>query len=462
MWYRMSGGRALRIGIALSVLSSVLVFTVGFEGVAFGARPLSMHKTAGWLRGTGTRGVPLGARTPVLVAAPTSRRHRGAFSCQEPGAEYQCYGPSQVRTAYGFRHLLNEGKDGAGRTIVIIDGSQDPTLTSDLGNFDSAFGLPAPPSFEIVAPFGITPWDPEAEPVQIIASAEIALDVEWSHAIAPGAKIVLALAPTNSSSDFAATERYVIEHNLGDVMSMSFGETEGCETPAVQEEEHNDFQAAVENGTTLVASTGDTGAAEYNCEETGFLPTPGVSTPSTDPNVTAVGGTTLIASLRSGRYESESVWNESAEPEGGGAGKGGFSSLYAPPGFQQGIPGITTQRGVPDASYNASVHHGVVVVWGSSGEENEDWVFGGTSAGAPQWAGLVAIADQAAGRRLGNINPTLYAIAKGKRYARSFHDITVGNNDFPPVTGYAATPGWDAASGWGTPRASKLVRELSR
>jgi subtilase family serine protease len=440
----------------LCLVGMLIALLTGFGTAAFGATPIALGPALPGGSRSGVEHMSVQEGPPVRPAGRARPDTGARFHCQEPGAEYECYGPRQIRTAYRFNALLKAGKDGSGETIVIIDGSQSPTLSSDLASFDSAFGLPAP-NLEIVAPFGITPWDPSAEPIQIVASAEISLDVEWAHAIAPGAKLVLALAPTNSNADFVATERYVIEHNLGDVISMSFGETEGCEAPTLQEEEHDLFKTAVDQGMTVIASAGDFGSAEFNCEETGFLPAPTVATPASDPNVTAVGGTALIARLRSGKYESESVWNEESEGEAGG---GGFSLLYPAPKYQQGVSGITSQRGVPDISYDGANHGGVVVAWGSSGEPNEFWVFGGTSAGAPQWAALTAIADQVAQRRLGNINPALYAIGKSNRAPQAFHDITVGNNDFPPVTGYAAAPGWDAASGWGSPQASKLVKDL--
>jgi subtilase family serine protease len=339
---------------------------------------------------------------------------------------------------------------------VIIDAFQDPTLGKDLAAYDSTFKLPPPPSFEIVAPFGITPFDSSNEN-QVGWSGEIALDVEWAHAIAPAAKLVLALSPSDSAADTLATQRYVIKQNLGDVVSMSFAETEECDP--VAEEEHALFKQAVNRGITLVAGAGDLGASSFNCTFTGFLTHRAVALPASDPNVTAVGGTNLIASLSTGRYESESVWNE---PQESAAGGGGFSSLYPAPNYQTGVSAISSQRGVPDVAYSASFRRGVIVAWGSSSEPSfEFWNFGGTSAGTPQWAALAAIADQVAQRRLGNINPALYTLGKSHAAANTYHDITVGNNDFPPVTGYAATPGWDPASGWGSPIASSLVEALA-
>jgi subtilase family serine protease len=437
MWRKSCLNRASWVTVTLIAVG------VGSGGTALAARPLV--------------GGPAFPRLDRRLAAPAGQERGRRFHCQKSGAEYECYGPLQIRTAYQFDGLLREGKDGSGQTIVIIDAFQDPTLSRDLASFDSAFKLATPSSFQVVAPFGTTPFEP-ADPNQVGWSAEIALDVEWAHAIAPGAKLVLALAPNNSDRALIATERYVVEQNLGDVISMSYAETEGCDPVALTEEEHAVFKSAVNQGITSVAGAGDFGSAELNCEETAFLPYPAVVTPASDPNVTAVGGTNLIASLTTGQYESESVWNE---PEEKAAGGGGFSSLYAAPRYQKNVNGITSKRGIPDVTYSASAHHGVVVAWGSSGEPFEFWNFFGTSAGTPQWAGLTAIADQVAQRHLGNINPALYAIGQGKRAGAAFHDIAVGNNAFESVPGYTATPGWDAASGWGSPRAANLVATLA-
>ncbi len=390
------------------------------------------------------------------------RPQGGRFPCQKRSAEYVCYGPRQVRAAYRFAPLIRKGDDGTGETIVIIDPFQDPTIEHDLALFDSTFKLSAPPSFEVVAPFGLTPFEASNEE-ELGTAEEIAIDVEWSHAIAPGAKIVLALAPSNADENMVAVERYVVDHDLGDVVSMSYIETEGCESPSLQEEEHAVYREGVEHGMTFVAGAGDWGAASFNCEFTAANSHPAVGVPASDPDVTSVGGTMLKADLYTGTYRSESVWNEvqSGWPELA-AGGGGFSSIYPAPPYQKGIPAISTQRGVPDVAYGAAAHGGFLVATttGFYPEDPIDFHYG-TSCGAPQWAGLVAIADQLAGRQLGNINPALYEIAEGADYHKTFHDITEGNNSYAPVTGYTAAPGWDPASGWGSPIAARLVPLLA-
>ncbi len=401
-----------------------------------------------------------GLRQPAISLAgsvrPAGSPLAHPFHCQLPAAEFHCYTPHQLRAAYGTNGLLRNGHDGAGRTIVVIDAFQDPTIGRDLAMFDERMEIPAPPAFEIVAPAGITPFNPSNEN-QVGWAGEVALDVEWAHAIAPAARIVLALSPSDDESDLIATEQYVIGHRLGDVVSMSYMGAEQCSQAKLVSEEREAFAEAGEAGITLLASSGDSGATQLNCEANGLLGERAVGIPSTDPYVTAVGGTDLLASHITGRYISESVWDEPENQEGGG---GGYSVLFAEPHYQE-TAQQTGARGVPDVSYSASARNGAVVAWGSSGEENEFWIFSGTSLGSPQWAGLVAIADQMAGRSLGNVNPALYAIGAGAHYTHSFNDVTTGENGMPPVPGYPAAPGWDPATGLGTPKARMLIRELA-
>jgi subtilase family serine protease len=336
-------------------------------------------------------------------------------------------------------------------TIVIIDAFQDPTITDDLARFDTIAGLAPPPSFKIYAPFGVTPYDLNNADQQIWSS-EIALDVEWAHAIAPQAKINLVLAPSDTDAEIATVEKYVADRHLGDVLSMSYVDAELCQPPAVRTEEHAAFQTAVSKGMTLVAGSGDWGAAEFTCDGNSFFKA--VAVPSSDPLVTAVGGTSLNADLYSGAYHNETAWNEG---ESNGATGGGFSVLISRPDYQANIGAPGSMRGVPDVAANASVYNGVYVSWASSNQGFKNWVFGGTSVATPQWAGIVAIADQAAGHSLGNINPTLYTLPND---GTALRDINNGDNDWPPITGYKAAKGWDPTTGLGSPIADTLVNDL--
>jgi subtilase family serine protease len=237
--------------------------------------------------------------------------------------------------------------------------------------------------------------------------------------------------------------------------------------PALVAEQHALFARAVRAGMTLLASSGDQGSAQPSCDGTSFIHA--ASTPASDPAVTGVGGTRLDADGITGAYHGESVWNEPAFESAGG---GGFSTIYRTPSFQRGDLHLHS-RGVPDVAYNAAIIGGVLAVFtpGGSGAPGT-YRFGGTSAGSPQWAGLIALADQAGRSRLGSVNSQLYAISHSRKaYAADFHDVTVGTNaytyttasgDQSTIPGYSATPGWDPASGLGSPRADVLVPALAR
>lgn len=382
----------------------------------------------------------------------------GLFTCQVgliPGV--QCYDPYQIRHAYGTDKLINAGWDGSGKTIVIIDAFQSPNIQSELSNFDAFYGLPDP-NFQQIAPQGLTSFDPAYQQGDMIGWAnEISLDVEWSHAIAPGANIVLVLAKSDQDADLYAATKYAVDHHLGDVISQSFGENESCVDPHLLRLQHQMFAEATQKHMTIFASAGDAGAAQVNCDQTAYVEA--VSSPAVDPLVTAVGGTSLVAAdyttQNPGAYESESVWNEPDYGSGGG----GFSVLYSKPFYQQGMV-QGRQRGLPDVSYNAAVNNGVLTYLDVPGETEApyNWyLFGGTSAGSPQWSAITAIADEINRADLGFINEALYRIAHVPPfYAWSFHDITVGNNAWA-TTGFSAAPAWDAASGLGSPQAPALV-----
>jgi len=373
------------------------------------------------------------------------------FSCQNATYPIHCYAPQQIRNAYDITPLLNKGITGTGRTIVIIDAYQSPTIRTDLALFDRVFGLPNP-TLNIIAPDGLTPFD-QTDPNQVGWAGEISLDVQWAHAVAPGATIDLVLAKSNQDADLLSVTKYAVDNNLGDVISQSFGEGESCADPAILAQEHQVFEEATNKGMTIFASAGDSGAAQPTCDNSAYFLS--ASTPASDPLVTGVGGTTLNADLTTGAYGSESVWNDDY-----GSGGGGYSTVYKRPDFQAPVVKDSHMRGVPDVSYNAGVNGGVLAVWSSNPVLPGTpliFIFGGTSAGSPQWAGITALADQEAGGRVGFLNKTLYHIGNHKDYSAVFHDVTAGNNSVAGITGYSAVSGWDAASGWGSPDVANLV-----
>jgi subtilase family serine protease len=229
---------------------------------------------------------------------------------------------------------------------------------------------------------------------------------------------------------------------------------------------------------TVVAGGGDAGSAGEPCAlidalsggiSSSFVPRKEVILVASDPLVLSAGGTTLDASHTTGAWIGETTWGLPAGTPGTGfqASGGGFSHLFRRPSYQNGVPGIDAMRGVPDVAADANPDTGFPVVTSNAGGGYTISAHGGTSASAPTWAGIIALADQYAGRHLGFVNPAIYQIAGSPHYRRAFHDITAGNDntaEFPhgKITGYRAGPGWDPVTGWGSPNAAVLVPLLAR
>lgn len=399
-----------------------------------------------------------------LLTQPSTTAHFGCETRAYAGARLFCYGPGAIRTAYGVDTLLAQGFDGTGQTIVIIDAYGSPTLEADLAAFDAVFGLPPPPSIQQIHMPGSTPFDFK-DPNQLGWAEETSLDVQWSHAIAPGAKIIVIAAVTNNDPDILDAQNYAIQHRLGAIMSESFGESEfgllnsgaaGLQSLADNE---RSLRQARERGISVFVSAGDSGAADPSAGTPGFPVLASAAYPASSPNVTSVGGTNLFfgslaAADPNGPYETEAVWND-----GFGAGGGGISATFAVPSYQTGhLPAATLgvlggHRGYPDVAYNAGVVGGVIAHLGFLGAAaNGFYIFGGTSAGAPQWSGLTAIMNQMARRSLGFMNNRLYSLA-----GAGGRDVTAGNNGFNGVTGFIAAPTWDLTTGWGTPNTQLLL-----
>jgi subtilase family serine protease len=380
-----------------------------------------------------------------------------------------CYSPQQMRKAYGLDSLTNAGFVGKGQTIVIIDSYGSPTIEADLKAFDQGYGLPDPPSFKILAPLGTVPFDPNNS-TQVGWAFEATLDVEWAHAMAPGAAIVLMTSPVAETEgvqglpQFLALEKYAVEHHLGNVITQSWGATEntlfdaaGQQIVARMEEF---YKYAGSQRVTVLASAGDGGSSNAELDGVTLYPNPTVGYPASSPWVTAVGGTSLYASTE-GQYGYELVWDEQ-----GGAGGGGISQLFDEPQYQvASLPAAVGQqlggkRGLPDVSYNADPYTAVLIYLTFLGADNAGYyAIGGTSEGSPQWAGIVADLNQFAGRNLGFLNPALYAVGGLGQFGNYGRDITNGGNGLNNVPGYFAGPGWDPASGWGTPNLVDVLKQ---
>ena len=391
-----------------------------------------------------------------------------------------CYNAFEIERAYGTLGSYLRGVNGKGTTIVIVDSFGSPTIKNDLAVYDSANLLPAPPAFNVIAPAGkIPPWDPTNTDM-VGWAEETTLDVEMAHTIAPGADILLVETPVSETEGVTGfpqiieAENYVIDHHLGNVISQSFSATEqsfvspsGGFEPSQILGLQSSYENAAANGVTVLAATGDSGAADVGADASTYFNFPVVSFPPDDPLVTAVGGLNLLAEpvrrpdCAGHRLERPEL--DLLEPVCGQRWPlGGVQPAF--------VPGRGAERGRrgarrPDVSLSASVSGAVNTytsfVAPAAGVPGPGWYAeAGTSEATPLFAGEVALADQIAGHGLGEINPYLYEM--GDAAGSGLTDITTGNNTVTVtqggetfvVNGYPAGAGYDLASGIGEPNAS--------
>ncbi|MEP6600055.1 MAG: S53 family peptidase [Actinomycetota bacterium] len=430
----------------------------------------------------------------------------------------RCFTPQSTRAAYNLAPLYDNGFDGAGQTIAIVDSYGSDTMAHDLHVYNQAFGLqPMCGEEGVTCTAGMPTFSQlhvQGSPATMAPPSnsngtglenkaawalEVALDVETSHAIAPKANILLVTTPTAETlgvQGFPAmmkAEQYVIDHHLANVISQSFASAEDAFGSSQSLENlRYAYKSAAANGVTVLGSSGDGGSANSRKSPVGgpnagpTIPYPTVEWPASDPLVTGVGGTYLCTdptnttarvvdsidppvNCQSHPGEAEVGWTFSG---------GGFSHVFAKPDYQNTLPAgstpIDSMRGVPDIALQASSRTGALVYLSLPPDGNgglfcgdapcsTGWYdIGGTSVSCPQWAGLVAIADQINGGGLGLINPALYQLASDPAaYAADFFDVTTGNNTADPsVPGYPATAGWDPITGLGTPNAAALLPDL--
>jgi len=393
----------------------------------------------------------------------------------EAAEDIDCYGPPQLHQAYDMTPLYRAGLTGAGKTIVIVDAFGSPTIQQDLQSFDQEYGLQAPPSFDIITPDGPVNQN---DPAAFGWGVETSLDVEYAHTMAPGANILLVETPVAETEGIVGipqivqAENYVIDHHLGDVITQSFGESEQTFTSQQQLlSQRSAYFNALAHNVSVLASSGDTGAANYEFDGTDLYPFLTVSWPASDPLVTGVGGLQLHLDQNGFRTAPDNVWNDPAsicsQPC---AGSGGLSSVFDRPFFQDRVARVVGRdRGVPDVSLNAAVSSAVNVWMSFDGLTGGFYQIAGTSEASPLFSGIVAVADQAARHDLGWLNPRLYALGNGP--FSPFDDVTRGNNTVTwtqpstgqtiTVHGYNATPGYDLASGLGDPDGARLVAALA-
>jgi subtilase family serine protease len=488
-----------------------------------GQRRRRLRGFAGTLVLSATVLSPVASAAAAVAVYPTVAEYTQLTTSAVPptlaqcvSAGRRCFTPQAIRAAYNLGPLYTAGYDGRGQTIAIVDSYGSDTIAHDLHVFNTAFGLqpmcgedgvtcaPGMPTFSVLHLQGspATKAPPSnsngtGQEDKTAWALEVSLDVETAHAIAPGANIILVATPTAETlgvqgfPQMMAAEQYVIDNHLANVISQSFASAEDAFGSAQSLENlRYAFKSAKQHDVTVLGSSGDGGTANARKSPVGqggsLIPYPTVEWPASDPLVTGVGGTYLCtdpnnttsrvvnSALPGGRCpafpgQAEVGWTFSG---------GGFSHVFPKPDYQGTLPAGSTpigaMRGVPDVGLQASATTGALVYIslppdGQSGLPcgsapcSTGWYdIGGTSLSCPQWAGLVAIADQLNGGGLGLINPALYAIgADPARYAADFFDVTTGNNTAnPTVPGYPATTGWDPVTGLGTPNAANLLPDL--
>jgi hypothetical protein len=366
------------------------------------------------------------------TARPHQLRSRPQLECLESRL-LLTFTPAQLRGAYGVSSIVlydSNGNpytgDGSGQTIAVVDAYREPNIAADLSYFSNYFGLPQAPSFVEYYPQG-TPGTGDSG-----WRTEIALDVEWAHAIAPKANILYVGATSSSTTALYNAVNSARNYAGVSVVTMSWGATEyngdtGADSYFTTPNGHN--------GVSFFAASGDTGGQHLY--------------PAMSDNVVSVGGTNVVIS--NNQWVSEAGWSGSG---------GGVSAYSAKPSYQTNWQNYTKRTG-PDVAYAAGSASSVYV------RESYDYsglvgVYG-TSEASPQWAGIAAIADQGlnllgAGTMDGRnqLLPALYLMARPPRInPNTYHDITTGS-----AGGNQASVGYDLVTGLGSPKANNLVPML--
>jgi subtilase family serine protease len=417
----------------------------------------------------------------MLVVHPAANHVRGAFMAPVPFTDAQCeavfrircYVPDQVEAAYHLPALYSGGITGKGRTIVVVDAFGSPTIADDLLQFDQYLGLGTPPLRIVKA--GHVPAFDSGNGDMIGWAGETTLDVEYAHAGAPDAKIVLVEVAKEDLQHLALAVGYAVQHKLGNVISLSWGEPEQALGREFVSSYSSIFSQAASSHITIVASSGDSGASGQD-ENGNYYHHPVASWPATSPFVTAVGGTQLNLTASGARNGLDAAWNDTysaavnnfffgndgPNPLATGGGK---SAYYGRPGYQNGVRNVAgNQRGIPDISMSASCSVAVNVFETFTGGQGGWTASCGTSESAPMFAAIVALADQVAGHPLGLVNPALYALAA--RHAPGIVPVASGNNTVSfsggTVHGYSVRHGYNLVTGLGTVNGQYLVPELAR
>jgi kumamolisin len=369
------------------------------------------------------------------------KRASGSQAAAQPLVSYT---PPQIATAYSFPNANNAhpgGKVYSGKGVTLAIAATLGYNASDVNFFWQYFGI---------ARTGTITNIPISGSIGLIDPGETTADIEQAGAQAPGTDLLIYQMPNISDSTFVAMFNQIAQDNTASIASVSFGACELLFPSAIIGSLHQAFEQGAAQGISFFVAAGDSGA--FDC----YPPStdPAVDYPSSDPFVTAVGGTTLLTGS-DGTRASETAWKDTG---------GGVSSIFARPSWQHGsgIPQNQT-RNISDVAFDADLSTGYWLYIDGLWFSNQ----GGTSFGAPNWAALWALGVEAeGGHRTGLANPFLYDFGNTVTYHANFYDTKFGSNscDFftgtCPGTGYPAGPNWDYPTGWGTPKGGNLVKAM--
>jgi subtilase family serine protease len=377
-------------------------------GKAYPATPVSSSPNGLFFASNCFRGVQshlfstTGAALPV--ASYAGNRYGTNIANTAPGTLPPCgYDPVNFTTAYGLPPAYKAGLDGTGQTIVIVDAYGSPTIEADANLFSELNGLPILTNFQVITPLGAP--QPTDQANADGWAEETTLDVEWAHAVAPGANITLVIAPTNFDNDLATTLFYAVVNQLGSVISNSYGSDEAGDIAQGSQElviSNTVTELGASLGMAVNYSTGDDGDFKA------VVGTVTVSDLSASPYATAVGGTSLALD-KNNNIKFQTGWGGNitklagttgpvdpplVEGSIGGSG-GGESQYFAKPSWQSSLPGSGRQQ--PDISLDSDPYTGVEIIITLEGTQGVQ-VFGGTSLACPAFSGIWAIANQRAGQ----------------------------------------------------------------
>jgi kumamolisin len=366
----------------------------------------------------------------------TPRKPRLRFSPLAASTGFSGLTPAQIQSSYGLDAVYNTGVTGKGQDIAIA--TYSGFLIGDITDYYTKNGITTTRTVDQITFNGTPKFD-------AMSATETQTDAEFSGMIAPGANIHIYASASNGDAGELAMFTKILDDGVSKIVNYSWGACETQVTAAHRADMDKVFARAVAQGVNITVATGDSGSdcLQNNTTVADF--------PAVEPYIVAVGGTTLTPSA-SGQGGSETAWSGSG---------GGVSTIYGAASFQSGLSApYSAHRSYPDVSFNADPNSGEPT-WvhldpatNKKSKTAQYIVIGGTSIAAPQWAGFIALVNEARGNPIGFLDPILYSLAE-KDQTTYFNDVTSGSDG-----SYSAAKGWDAVTGWGSMKADALLAEL--